>query len=399
MPRAGHWRMALSLQDTLAHTTRTLPFLFDLQLDSGHWRMQIHNGTERIAVDEISLSGDSIRIRMPLYDSEFIGQVKNDSTIIGDWHNYLKGPHYRIPFIARAGDAPRFAATPVPGRLASTHWEAHFGSDSTDAYAAIGLFQEDQGHVTGTFATETGDYRFLDGVVSGDSLYLSSFNGSQAFLFMAALHNDSLSGRFWSGIHHQEPWAARPNAGFTLRDEDSLTFLREGYAMVDFRFPDVDGGQVSPKATEHRNKVVLVQIMGSWCPNCVDETLLLNELFAHHHAEGLDILGVAFERHADKDKAIAGLKRFRTKLGVHYPMAYAGTADQEACEKLPFLDHFMGYPTCIFIGRDGVVRRIHTGFYGPGTGEDRYAAYKRDMERFITSLLAEEPPALAVRKP
>jgi peroxiredoxin len=235
--------------------------------------------------------------------------------------------------------------------------------------------------------------------VSADSLHLSSFNGTQAFLFTAAVRNDSLIGRFWSGIHHQEPWVATPNPAFALRDEDSLTFLQEGYAMVDFHFPGVDGGQLSPRSAEHRNKVVLVQILGSWCPNCADETQLLNDLYARHHAEGLDILGVAFERHTDPSKAMAGLKRFRKKLGVRYPMAYAGTADKQACDKLPFLDHLMGYPTCIFIGRDGVVRRIHTGFYGPGTGEERYAAYQRDIERFIVALLAEEPPALAAHKP
>jgi len=401
LPRTGAWRMALGLHDSLAGRDRTVPFLFDLQHDSGGWRMHIHNGVENIAVDEISLQGDSIRIRMPLYDSEFLGVVKNDSTITGDWHNYLRGPKYRMPFTAMAGPAPRFAATPVSGKLGNGNWEVHFGEtgDSAHACAAIGIFKEAEGRVTGTFATETGDYRFLDGVVSQDSLYLSSFNGTQAFLFAAALRNDSLIGRFWSGIHHQEPWRARLNADFILRNEDSLTTLHEGYAMVDFHFPNVDGGELSPKAPEHHNNVVLVQILGSWCPNCADETVLLNDLFDRHHAEGLDVLGVAFERHTEHDKAIAGLQRFRKRLHVHYPMAYAGTADGQVCDKLPFLDHFMGYPTCIFIGRDGLVRRIHTGFYGPGTGEERYAAYKRDLERFVTALLAEEPPALADRKP
>ncbi|MFT3884452.1 MAG: TlpA disulfide reductase family protein [Flavobacteriales bacterium] len=394
VPRSGPWRMVFTLRDTIAGTDHQLPFLFDLDHNSSSWRMHIHNGAEDIAVDEITLRGDSLRIRMPLYDSEFIGVVRNDSTITGDWHNYLKGPNYRIPFTASAGAAPRFTKAPAPGRLAADHWEAYFGADSTNRHAAIGLFTEINGRVTGTFATETGDHHFLDGMVSSDSLYLSSFNGSQALLFAAALRGDSLIGRCWSGIHYQEPWVAHPNPSFALRSADSLTFLRKGHAMVDLRFPDVEGGQVSLKAPEHRNKVVLVQIMGSWCGNCVDETLLLNELYARHHQEGLDILGIAFERQTDSLKAVDALKRFRKRLGVAYPIAYAGTADKHTGEKLPFLDHFMGYPTCIFIGRDGVVRRIHTGFYGPGTGEERYAAYKRDLKRSIIALLAEGTPAL-----
>ena len=58
----------------------------------------------------------------------------------------------------------------------------------------------------------------------------------------------------------------------------------------------------------------------------------------------------------------------------------------------------MSYPTCIFIGRDGMVRRIHTGFYGPGTGAERYAAYSRDIELFVTDLLKEPAMPIASRR-
>jgi peroxiredoxin len=388
--------MELALVDPAAQRTHQLHFLFDLERVDTTWRMHIHNGEETIIVDEITARGDSLHIRMPLYDSEFHGRVVNDSTITGAWHNYLKGPDYRIAFTARAGAAARFASTGGP--TVAGQWEAHFGADH--GTPAIGLFHQDaDGRVTGTFATETGDRRFLEGTMSGDSLFLSAFNGSQAFLFKAALRNDSLKGHFWSGIHYQEPWLARRNPSFKLRNEDSLTFLKEGYDMVDFHFPGIDGGDVSPKDAAHRDNVLLVQVMGSWCPNCVDESLLLNELYTAHHANGLDVLALAFERAPTQEKAISALKRFRDELGVQYPIAYAGMANKDTiAAKLPFLEQMMSYPTCVFIGRDGRVRRIRTGFYGPGTGAERYAAYKRDLERFVVGLLEEPADPLASKR-
>ena len=163
--------------------------------------------------------------------------------------------------------------------------------------------------------------------------------------------------------------------------------------MVDFRFPGLDGGTVSPKDARFAGKVLMVQVMGSWCPNCVDETLLLDELYAKHNANGLEVIAIAFEKYEDEARSIAALKHFRDRLQVKYPIVYAGNANKEVARaKLPFLDHVMSYPTCIFIDRKGKVRRIRTGFYGPGTGE-HYTHYKRNLERFLQDLLAEQPQA------
>ena len=369
---------------------RVLPVTFDLTGAEGSaWKATLHNGSEKIVVDEVSLHGDTLIIRMPLFDSEFVGLVRSDSVIEGTWHNYLKGPEYTIPFRAVAGSADRFPHEAGANNVAGT-WETHFSQGTPDAYNAIGLFETDaHGVVTGTFMTETGDYRFLEGGLAGDSLRLSCFDGSHAFLFEAALRNDSLFGRYWSGTHWQEPWFAVRNADYTLRDADSLTHLREGYDMVDFSFPDTDGNVLSTSDARFDNKVLMVQVMGSWCPNCVDEARLLADVHRKYHDRGLEVLAIAFEKHADPDRAVEGLRRFKKNLNVPYPVLYGGTASKEvAGSKLPFLDHLMSYPTCIFIDRKGVVRRIRTGFYGPGTG-DHYTHYTRNLDAFLETLLAE----------
>lgn len=389
--RAGHWYMSMDLSaddDTVA-----LPFLFDLLNDSsGSWTMHIRNGEERIAVHEIEVRNDSIRIRLPLYDSEFIGRIRSDSSFDGSWYNYLRGDDYTLPFRASAGDRPRFTPGSPPKIAMEGEWKTSFVKGCCDSSAALGIFEQRDGLVTGTFATETGDHRFLEGVVRGDSLVLSVFNGYQANLFTAVLRNDSLIGHAYWGKHGRNTWYATRDPGFRLRNADSLTFLKEGHDMVEITLPDLDGRSVSPKDAAHRGKVTIVQILGSWCPNCVDEARLFRELYDKYHDSGLEIIGIAFERHPTEERSIAALDRFRKHLGINYPICYAGSSTAEViAERLPFLNHVMSFPTSITIGRDGKVRRIYTGFYGPGTG-DRYDAFRRDMDRMLAALLAEPAP-------
>jgi thiol-disulfide isomerase/thioredoxin len=394
--RLGTWRMALDLSNEPANGPTVLPFLFDIQKDTAGWTMLVHNATEKILLRDIAFRGDTVHMRMPLFDSEFVGTLDGDSLISGYWWNYLKGSNYKIPFRATASDRSRFAGNADARLDLQGEWEVHFSRGTADEYPALGIFRSANGIATGTFCTETGDYRYLEGQTRGDSLFLSCFDGSHAFLFTARSDADTLRGRYWSGNHWEEPFIAWKHPGFHLRDQDSLTALKEGYDMADFRFPDLNGRMVSPKDARFKDHVLMVQVMGSWCPNCVDETLLLNEMYAELHEQGLDVVALAFERYTEPLKAVAALKHFREELGVKYDILYAGDASKElAAKQLPFLDHIMSYPTCIFIDRAGKVRRIRTGFYGPGTGE-HYVSYKRNLRTFLEQLLNES--GIAVKK-
>jgi len=382
--REGPWTVELDL------STATLPFNLDFRQDSlGRDFVVVQNGEEEIIASDVMVTHDSLRIRMPLFDSEFLGMHTSDSVISGVWFNYLKGDDYRVPFIARSGGRSRFPRQSADAALRfSGSWRVVFSPGTTGAYNSIGEFHaETDGSITGTFMTETGDYRYLAGAAHGDSLQLSCFDGSHAFLFAARAQGDTLFGNFWSGIHWQEPWVAVRNDSYRLRDPDSLSFLREGYDRVEFRFPDTDGIERSPSDTGFIGRPLLVHIMGSWCPNCMDETVLLREMHDKYANDGLRIMAIAFEKHSDPSRAMAGLRRFKSALRVPYPILYAGSASkEEATSKLPFLQRLISYPTCIFIDRQGRVLRIRTGFYGPGTGH-HYAEYKRGLDEYINHLV------------
>jgi peroxiredoxin len=353
------------------------------------------NGEERIQVEDVVLHGDSILIRMPLYDSQFKGVMTDAGRFEGWWYNYSRGQEYKIPFVATAGsmDPPEaFASANVEGR-----WEVRFGEGGTNSYPAIGIFhQRPEGHATGTFLTESGDYRYLEGVVSRDSLILSSFDGSRAVLFKAQIDADTMTGGYWSGNHFSEQWRAVRNDRSTLRHPDSITTALPGH-HVEFAFPDLDGNMVSFADQRFQGRPCLIQIMGSWCANCVDEARCLNELFQKYNPRGLQVVALAFEKHEDPQRIHEVLRRFANTLSLEYPVLYAGRAKkEEVMSALPFLDGFSSYPTCIFVDHAGNIRRIHTGFNGPGTGST-HQQHKDDISSFVEMLLneAEQPVSRA----
>ena len=83
------------------------------------------------------------------------------------------------------------------------------------------------------------------------------------------------------------------------------------------------------------------------------------------------------------------MEHYQRTLEVPYPILYAGSSNkEEAAAKMPFLNHVMSYPTCILVDRQGKVRRIRTGIYGPSTGA-HYAQYKRSLTLYVEELLNE----------
>lgn len=379
----GPWRMEMTLQKDVV-----LPFRFDWVNDAGRTKMVIHNSEEEIEVEDITLNGDSVFIVMPVFGTEFKGKIHDENTFSGLWYNYSRGHEYYIPFKAMAGDQARFpiSDSETPADIAPV-WETSFRPDTEDQYDAVGKFSQEGSTVTGTFLTETGDTRYLEGVAGASSLKLSAFDGEHAFLFVASLNEEgNLSGTFYSGTHWEEPWTAFPNPDAKLRDAETLTYLNPGYDRMEFTFPDLDSNLVSLDDPKFRDKVVIVQLLGSWCPNCMDETKLFVRWYEKYQPKGLEIIGLAFERGPDFDTGVKSVQRLKEYFGVDYEILMAHYTDDKmaAGEKLPMLNHVMSFPTSVFINREGKVERIHTGFNGPGTG----ALYDEFVEEY--SHLIEE---------
>jgi thiol-disulfide isomerase/thioredoxin len=267
-------------------------------------------------------------------------------------------------------------------------WEVRFADPDGD-FAAIGEFVQDGNRLTGTFLTETGDYRYLEGSVQANKLYLSTFDGAHAFLFEAKIMEDStMVGSFRSGKHYQVTWQARKNEAFELGDPLELTYLKEGYDKFDFAFPNAEGKMVSLNDDAYKNKVKIIEIIGTWCPNCRDATRFLTQYLEDNPNPDLAVIALSYEKYREEEKAINAIRKYKKHFGFDYEILLAGYYNKkEAAQSLPMLNHILSYPTLIFIDRDEKVRRIHTGFSGPATSE--YEAFKTEFESFVTQLLKE----------
>ncbi len=382
--KTGVWKGVLQLNDSTQ-----LPFNFQVKALS----LEIINADERIVVDEIKFFGDSVFIKMPVFDSEFRVQMIGDTLMKGSWINHAKKDKSIIPFHAKHGNYYLFySKTDYLKQIdISGKWETVFSPKTKNSNDALGIFKMKDIHITGTFLTETGDYRFLEGEQSAfDKISLSCFDGSHAFLFTGEVKGDSIvNGHFYSGSHWHEPWVAVRNDKFELRNPDSLTYLKPGYSKVDFSFKNLEGKTVSLSDEKYKNKVVIVQLTGTWCPNCMDETKFLAPFYEKYKKQGLEIVALAFERTDDFAKAVSNVQRTKNKFNVNYDFLITmKTGAQQASEALPMLNAVMAFPTTIYIDKKGNVRKIYTGFSGPATG-DAYTKFVEETTLFVEKMLKE----------
>ena len=377
------------------------PWLFELQISSEDPELTIPfnvevlnsnqliilNATERIEVNEIIYKEDSVIIKIPVFGSVFRGKLSNGK-ISGRYFNYNKNKLLSIPFVAVSGVSNRFEIVDTSAYDFTGQWQAIFGTGE-EVSPAIGIFDQKANIVTGTFMTETGDYRYLQGVVNGNTIRLSCFDGAHAFLFTAIQINDSLKGWFYSGNTWKQSWTATRTDDPVLNDMKSLTFLRPGYKKLSFLFPNVNGKSISLDDEKYRDKVVIVQIFGTWCPNCMDETRYLVELHQKYNSKGLEIIGLDFEPKTEFAYFKERITLYKNDLNVSYEMLLAGPSNKMlAAKALPMLNKIISYPTAIFIDRAGNIREIHTGFSGPGTGK-HYERYRSETKKLLEELLDE----------
>lgn len=383
----GVWRAELELDEGVH-----LPFNFEVMYDdSDQMSMELMNGEERIKVGEVSFGKnqkllDTIRMNFPLMDS-YIRGVYKENVIEGYWNVNYKD-NYRIPFVAHFGQKHRFTqTTKIPALDVTGKWKTTFAVETPDQYPAIGEFVADKNKVAGTFLTETGDYRFLDGEVQGDQFMLSCFDGSHAFLFTADItESNSMIGKFYSGSHYQTNWIAHQDEAATLTNPYELSKAIDSSKPINFSLPSTDGDIVSLDDDQYKGKPKLIKITGTWCPNCLDESKFLIDYKKQNPELDLPIIAIAFEKYRDENKALDVLSKYKKRLNIPYDIVYGGYYDKsEATAKLGFLDKVISYPTLIFVNKDNQITKVHTGFSGPATSQ--YEDFVRDFDQDIRNLI------------
>jgi thiol-disulfide isomerase/thioredoxin len=356
----------------------------------------IVNGSERINVPSTHLEKGQLVLEIPHYDAILTGTLSPQGDRMGgEWRKRSGADRWTsLPFAAgfsKNGSCDATAARAPDEPTVDGRWAVKFSSSEDPA---VGVFHATATHaVEGTFLSTTGDYRYLAGTFVDGRLRLSCFDGAHAFLFDAHLQDDgTLKGDFWSGDRWHETWTATRDAQAELPDTFGRAHWNEDIGLASLCFPDLDGKERSLADPEFAGRARILQVLGSWCPNCHDETHYLAELDKRYRSRGLSIVGLSFELTGDFERDAEQVRRTAKRHGAEYPMLLAGLSDREkAHQAIPALAGLLAFPTTIFLHADGRVRAIHSGFAGPGTGEE-YTKLGAEFEKIVEELLAEPPP-------
>jgi len=363
---------------------------FELSATKAGFVASLINGQERVPVHDVRFAHGELVLRFPAFNNEIRARLV-EGELRGELILVKRGGRTQsMPFVATPGAASKEARAPAHDVDVSGRWAVTFEEPDGSRTPSIGEFSQRGSRLFGTFLHPNGDYRYLSGHVHGNAIKLSTFDGAHAFLFQGEVEGNRIrQGQFWSGTEWHQTWTAVRDAGIKLPDAYSRTYLKPGYERFGFTFPDLDGNLVSLGDERFAGKVVVVTLAGSWCPNCHDEAQFLAPLYRKYRGRGLEIIALMYEHLDDPEAAAEQVRRFREKFDIRYETLLAGVSTKtDAAGTLPSLNGILAYPTTIFIDRSGRVRRIHTGFSGPATG-DNYRKLTMEMTALIDELLAE----------
>jgi peroxiredoxin len=382
--KEGSWRGVFTLTD------HEVPFLFEVTGQTAKTTtVFLVNGTDKFPLKSISYQNDSVFIPIDLYDAVLKAKIGEDQ-LSGRFVKLASDKSDGgVPFTAIYGKASRFAeSSEKPAVSLNGTWDINFGSgERTDK--TVGNFDQKGSLLTGSILTTTGDYRYLEGAVHGKKFQLSAFGGSSPYLVMGEFSSDStFTGEFITP-RKATAFTGTRNSKAALPDAYTVTYLKEGYSTIDFTFPNLEGEQVALSDQKYKGKVVVVTILGSWCPNCLDENAFLAGWYKENKGRGIEIIGLGFERKNDFESAKKSLGSLKTRLDIQYEILFAGqSGTANASNALPALNGIASFPTTIFIDKKGNVRKVHSGFNGPATGKF-YEEFKVEFNELIDQLLAE----------
>lgn len=365
---------------------QNLPFEFILNTNPKSFTLK--NGEEEFVIENITLTKDSIIVPLHIFDTKLKAVwIAEENIFLGTWtKNYVED--YMIEFTAKPTLEQNSNETKAIGfELLSSKYKVFFESMLEDSTVSIAEFTQDANDLKGTFLTTTGDYRYLRGSIYNNKLKLFTFDGEHAFVFTGKVDsNGPIDGHFYSGKTWHETWQAYPSNDVELVDASTLTYLKDSFEILSFSGKTPEGETFDLNNPTLANKAFVLQIMGSWCPNCMDETTYLSKWYNTQKPDGIELVSLAFERKDDFAYGKKQLTRLKDHYDIKYPLLFGGGSDKAlAASKLPELNTIVAYPTLVFYNKDHKVTHIHTGFSGPGTGE-HYERWKLDFEKRITEI-------------
>jgi thiol-disulfide isomerase/thioredoxin len=361
-------------------------FFFEGDRKIGSTSGSLENGTLKLGYDflnttlEATLDGDQLH-------GTYRNNRPNARPMEFRAHRYMPPPASEAAPPTIAGDWAMYRTAPDNSKL-DVSWRLYLRQSGTEVSGAILKTSGDTGTLTGTWK---------DG-----KLTMSHFAGERPILVEVQINPDDtlnlkIDGQFTYRASRMNETRAKgiPDPP----DPSQFTSVKDPNEPFHFSGPTLDGKTLSDKDPLFQGKVVVLSIGGSWCPNCLDEAPMLVDFYRKYHTRGLEVVGLNFEVDPDLEATRPRVLAFTKRFGIEYPIVVPGVPE-DVPAKLPQLVNFGVYPTTIFLGRDGRVRRIHAGFASLATGE-AHIQLQKEMAELIEKLLAEKPQQLSssVRTP
>jgi thiol-disulfide isomerase/thioredoxin len=252
------------------------------------------------------------------------------------------------------------------------------------------IVQQSGPKASATILRVDGDTGTISGAFQNGKFVLSHFDGARAHLLEITPAADGTLDILQDGklkLTAYRPAAARAKGLPEPTDPDLHTTMKDPREPFRFSFSDLKGRLVSNVDPRFRGKVLVIEITGSWCPNCHDEAPFLAEMYHKYGHQDLEIVSLSFEE-TDQLKDPSRLRAFVKKYGLEFPVLLCGDPD-EANSKLTQLVNWNTWPATLFVDRKGLVRGIHSGFPSAGSGE-LFRQAKDEFNVEVGRLLAEK---------
>lgn len=362
----GVWNLELNLQNN------KLPFYMEFS-DS---KVILQNNTELIELNYLK-EKDMIIIPILNYDAALeLKQLGN--TLRGHWIKYNRTPEYKISVFGMKTNRDKLPDVPKPYFTESINMKITI--DKKDS----SILTHSPPNLHSSIVTETGDYRYLTSKVINDEVIFYGFDGLFAFFIKGKMMGEFYEGKLFSGLSYNKNFKGIHDPSFKLRDPDKITTYQGKFK--DLILPSIDGNEYKILSD---SKLTIVQIFGSWCPNCIDETKFILDWKKKNPNKKVDFKIVSFERSPNKKHAIKMLKKTKKLLGIDYPILIGGYSKEDKVDKVfPGMKDFISFPTTLYIDSNNKVIKIHAGFNGPATGEF-YENFIFDFNNFINKVLNE----------
>jgi thiol-disulfide isomerase/thioredoxin len=361
------------------------PFPLELSGSGADVTGSFFNGKDRYVSTSGRYEKGALTLKWDYYESTLTATLK-DGVIEGQYAGTrrMKGP-FEVRARRAAQKSPDLTAAPVIDGL----WTIPNKSGKGESAWRF-IVQQSGPSADATILRVDGDTGTISGRFQNGKFVLSHFDGARAHLLEITPEADGTLSIVQDGktkYTAYRPDVARSKGLPEPTDANLHTAMKNPDEPFRFSFPDLNGRVVSNTDKRFQGKVVVVEITGSWCPNCHDEAPFLAEMYRKYGAQGLEIVSLSFEE-ADELKNPTRLRAFVKKYGLEFPVLLCGDPD-EANTKLAQLENWNTWPASLFIDRGGKVRSIHAGFPSSGSG-DLYRQEKEEFNVQVSRLLSEK---------